>query len=166
LDPVFALIYCMYECPNFSTFKEPMNRFQWTNDSPIPSRFVAPINCLKIPAQFASGLVPTVHRPHSVKFVKRRKIRLIEVNSKCSHLKQLTCKGTLWQVFTRVYRLSPVAPLPYSLVQLSPTPPLFPRANKYTVYTYTVGYNDFNFLDKMEPPKSEIDVKWDSKTQL
>jgi hypothetical protein len=29
----------------------------------------------------------------------RRKIRLIEDNAKCRHLKKLTCKGTLRQVF-------------------------------------------------------------------
>ncbi len=47
---------------NFKTFKEPKNRFQETNsarlfrlagrcDNPIPTRFLAPIDCLKIPAQ-------------------------------------------------------------------------------------------------------------------
>jgi hypothetical protein len=30
---------------------------------------------------------------------ERRKIRLIEGNAKCRHLKKLTCKGTLRQVF-------------------------------------------------------------------
>ncbi len=45
-----------------STFKEPTNRFQLTNsarlcspagryDNPIPTRFLSPIDCLKIPAQ-------------------------------------------------------------------------------------------------------------------
>jgi hypothetical protein len=34
-----------------------------------------------------------------------RKIRLIEVNAKMSLSKQLTFKGTLRQVFIRVYRL-------------------------------------------------------------
>jgi hypothetical protein len=67
----------------------------------------------------------------------RRKIRLKEGNAKCRQLKKLTCKGTLRQVFIRVYRfshvgifdpalesvLSCVAPLPFSLVQLSPIPP-------------------------------------------
>ncbi len=75
----------------------------------------------------------------------RRKIRFIEVNAKCRHLKILACKGTLRQVFIRVYRLEianflrtfchvgifnlalsqvtlyPVAPL-FSLVQLVPPP--------------------------------------------
>jgi hypothetical protein len=47
----------------FLNFKEPMNRFQGTNsarlcslagryDNPIPSRFLAPIDCLKIPALY------------------------------------------------------------------------------------------------------------------
>ncbi len=34
-----------------------------------------------------------------------RKIKLIEGNAKCRHLKKLTCEGTLRQVFIRVYRL-------------------------------------------------------------
>jgi len=49
--------------PEFLTFKEPKNRFQGTNsarlcslagryDNPIPTRFLAPIECLKIPAQY------------------------------------------------------------------------------------------------------------------
>jgi hypothetical protein len=33
-----------------------------------------------------------------------RKIKLIEGNAKCRHLKKLTCEGTLRQVFIRVYR--------------------------------------------------------------
>ena len=47
--------------PEFLTFKEPKNRFQGTNsarlcslagryDNPIPTRFLAPIDFLKIPA--------------------------------------------------------------------------------------------------------------------
>ncbi len=73
----------------------------------------------------------------------RIKIRLIEGNAKCRHLKKFTCKGTLRQVVIRVYRLEianflctvshvgifdlalwTVAPLSFSLVQLSaPLPP-------------------------------------------
>ncbi len=52
------------ESLNFETFKEPKNRFQVTNsaslcslavlyDNPIPTRFLAPIDCLKIPAHRA-----------------------------------------------------------------------------------------------------------------
>jgi hypothetical protein len=51
-----------YTEPEFLTFKEPKNRFQGTNsarlsslagryDNPIPTRFLALIDCLKIPAQ-------------------------------------------------------------------------------------------------------------------
>jgi hypothetical protein len=32
-------------------------------------------------------------------------IKYIDTKAKCRHLKQLTCKGTLRQVFIRVYRL-------------------------------------------------------------
>jgi hypothetical protein len=31
--------------------------------------------------------------------------QLIDTKTKCRHLKKLTCKGTLWQVFIGVYRL-------------------------------------------------------------
>jgi hypothetical protein len=51
-----------YSEPVFLTFMEPRNRFQGINstslcslpgryDNPIPTRFLAPIDCLKIPAQ-------------------------------------------------------------------------------------------------------------------
>ncbi len=51
--------------PNFETFKEPKNRFQGTDsarlcslagryDNPIPTRFLAPIDCLTIPALSSS----------------------------------------------------------------------------------------------------------------
>ncbi len=50
------------QSPNFYTFMEPRNRFQRINsaslcilkgryDNPISTRFLAPIDCLKIPAQ-------------------------------------------------------------------------------------------------------------------
>jgi hypothetical protein len=39
----------------FEQIKKPKNRFQGTNsaryDNPIPTRFLAPLDCLKIPAQ-------------------------------------------------------------------------------------------------------------------
>jgi hypothetical protein len=49
------------QSPNFETNKEPKNRFQRINstrlsclagryDNPIPTRFLAPIDCLKIPS--------------------------------------------------------------------------------------------------------------------
>jgi hypothetical protein len=60
-------------------------------------------------------------------------IDFIETKAKCRHLKKLTSKGTLRQVFIRVYRLEihvgihnpalwTIAPLTFSLVQLSPLP--------------------------------------------
>ncbi len=56
--------------PVFSTFMEPRNRFQGMNsaslcsvagryDNPIPTRFLAPIDCLKIPAQACGRYVKT-----------------------------------------------------------------------------------------------------------
>ncbi len=60
----------------------------------------------------------------------------IDTKAKCCHVKNLTCKGTLRQVFIIVYILQiqrhvgifdpafwTVAPLTFSLVQLSPSPP-------------------------------------------
>ncbi len=58
-----GITLCM-QGQNFQTFKEPKNRFQKIysarlcglavlNDNPIPTRFLAPIDCLKIPAQVA-----------------------------------------------------------------------------------------------------------------
>jgi hypothetical protein len=51
-----------HQSPYFKTFMEPRNRFQGINSAslcslagryfnPIPTRFLAPIDCLKIPAQ-------------------------------------------------------------------------------------------------------------------
>ncbi len=51
----------------------------------------------------------------------RRKIRLIEGNAICRHLKKLTCKGALRQMFI-------------SLRPKTPYPPL------HTVYVYTVYF--------------------------
>ncbi len=75
-------------------------------------------------------------------------INHIDTKSKCRHLKILNCKGILRQVFIEfIYwrysqscwyfedpSLCTVAPLTFSLVQLSP----FPCVNKYAVYRYTV----------------------------
>jgi hypothetical protein len=53
-----------------------------------------------------------------------------DTKAKCRHQKKLICKGTLRQVFIRVYRLEifdpallSVAPLTFSLVFNSPHPP-------------------------------------------
>ncbi len=64
--------------------------------------------------------------------------------------KKITCKGTLRQVFIRVFRLEiqsvmlffstqlrELLPLSPSLWFISPSSPL-PSVNKYTVYTYTM----------------------------
>jgi hypothetical protein len=65
-------------------------------------------------------------------------INFIDIKAKCCHLKKLPCKGTLQQVFIRVYTLEILSailpywyfrpsfvnccPLPFSLVYLSPPP--------------------------------------------
>ncbi len=54
------------QSPNFWTFKEPKNQFQGINtarwcslagryDNPIPTRFLAPLDCVKIPTQLTIG---------------------------------------------------------------------------------------------------------------
>jgi hypothetical protein len=53
----------------------------------------------------------------------RRKIRIIEGNAKCRHLKTLTCKDTLLQVF----------------ISLRPEPHAQPLYTLYTVYLFTQG---------------------------
>jgi hypothetical protein len=58
----FSFRCVVEQSPYFQTFMEPRNRFQGMNsaslcslagpyDNPIPNRFLAPIDCLKIPAQ-------------------------------------------------------------------------------------------------------------------
>jgi hypothetical protein len=68
----------------------------------------------------------------------------------CRHLKKLTCKLLLQQVFIRIYRLEikktinhvgifdpSLRTVSLTIFQLSPPPP---SVNKYTVYKYTVCY--------------------------
>jgi hypothetical protein len=80
----------------------------------------------------------------------RRMIRLIDVKARCRNLKQFTCKGTLRQVFIRVYRLeidnflgtfnrvgifNPACDLYSSLLSGSTLPPSLPslHVNKYSI---------------------------------
>ncbi len=67
-------------------------------------------------------------------------INYIDTKAKCRHLKKLTCKGTLWQVFIRVYKLEIQSViLVFRPLFGSPVPPShLPCVNKYTVYMYTV----------------------------
>jgi hypothetical protein len=61
VTPALSVFLTIRQSPNFKTFKEPMNRFQGISsaslyslvgryDNPILTRFLAPIECLKIPA--------------------------------------------------------------------------------------------------------------------
>ncbi len=59
--------------------------------------------------------------------LSRRKIRLIEGNAKCRHLKKLTCKGTLRQLI--IICLRPRTPNP-------PPPPIHTKY-VYAVYLFT-----------------------------
>jgi hypothetical protein len=75
-------------------------------------------------------------------------INYIETKTKCLHLKKLTCKGALRQMFIRDWRYIQscwyylprfVNCCPFNLLNLvqlsSPPPP--PCVNKYTVYRYS-----------------------------
>ncbi len=85
-----------------------------------------------------------------VRRLRRRKIRLIEDNTKCLHLKKLTYKGTL-QVFIRLEIANFLCTFSHVVIfnptlgsVLSPclwfnSPPLpLPCVSKYTEYAYTV----------------------------
>jgi hypothetical protein len=63
----------------------------------------------------------------------RRKIRLIESNEKCCHLKKLICKGTLRQLFIFLKPRTPYKP-----------PPHIQSVNVYTVHTWKGGGGDLN----------------------
>ncbi len=96
--------------------------------------------------------------------VPRREIGLIEGNAKCRHLRKLTFKDTFQQVFIRVYRtgdsfshvgifelaLWTVAPLIFSLVQLSPLL-LFP-VPKYRIYRPCVAWRGGGGGTGRQPP--------------
>jgi len=82
----------------------------------VPLSNIIKINSeLNIPLVFSSIAADIPHNefliiwnPFLIFFLvspPRRKIRLIEGNAKCHQLKTLTCKGTLRQVYIRVYRL-------------------------------------------------------------
>jgi hypothetical protein len=83
-------------------------------------------------------------------------INYVDITAKFRHLKKLTCKGTLRQVFIRVYRME-VEPVMLlfstqlcELLSVSTLPsPFFPCVNKYTTYTYTVfrGGGGYEILD-------------------
>jgi hypothetical protein len=87
--------------PEFYTFKEPKNRFQGTNfarlcslagryDNPIPPRFLALTDCLKIPALALSRKLP----------------RVDGIESAMSH-KMLICKAGIDFVLAWVLTLPP-----------------------------------------------------------
>ncbi len=67
MDSSYKIVRLAVLSPNFKTFKEPKNRFQGANsvrlcsladryDNPIPTRFLAPIDCLKIPTLYSPPL--------------------------------------------------------------------------------------------------------------
>jgi hypothetical protein len=79
-----------------------------------------------------------------------RKVRLIEGTKKCRHLKKITSKGTLLQVFIRLDNFwrtfshlvfsTQLCEMYSSVLPLSPSlwfnsPPSSPCVNKHTVYT-------------------------------
>ncbi len=96
-----------------------------------------------------------LHSAYQTVQYNSRKIRLIEVNAKCRHLKNWHVKGLCGRCLlngdsqflayiqsSRYLKPSfkictlPIAPLPFSLVQLSP----LPCVKNYTVHMYIVHY--------------------------
>jgi hypothetical protein len=78
----------------------------------------------------------------------------IDTNANCHHLNKFTCKGTLRQVFSKVYRLeiqSVILTFSTQLCELLPLSPSLwlnfplPCVNKYTVYTFTVCKGGMGF---------------------
>jgi hypothetical protein len=53
-------------------------------------------------------------------------INYLQNKAKCRHLKKLTCEGTLWQVFIKVYRLETLSVMLVLSTQLSELLPLYP----------------------------------------
>ncbi len=75
------------QSPYFKTFMEPRNRIQGMNsaslcslagryDNPIPTRFLAPIDCLKIPTQAIHTLAESIPQNWFLGSVKVNKYRL------------------------------------------------------------------------------------------
>jgi hypothetical protein len=65
----------------------------------------------------------------------RRKLRLIEGNAKCHHLKTLTCKGTSRKVFICLRPIN-LLPLPYTL---------------YTCIQYTYSHREGGGVGGIDP---------------
>jgi hypothetical protein len=86
----------------------------------------------------------------------RRKIRLIESNAKCCHLKKLICKGTLQRDFAAVVYLSeaqnPVQP-----------PPPLQSVYVYTVHTGKGGGGDLN---QREGERGNSSPSWFKNTNV
>ncbi len=89
------------QSPNFWTFKEPKNQFQGINtarwcslagryDNPIPTRFLAPLDCVKIPTQLTIGqfVILSVNLRQSQLSVFR--LRSIPVMSCCDTTQGIT----------------------------------------------------------------------------
>ncbi len=106
-------------------------------------------------------------------------INYIDIKSKCCHIKKLTCKGSLQQMFIRAYQshvgifdpaLWTIAPLTYSLLHLSP-PSTLPCVNKNTVYTiqYTcihVKEWDLSRFENIHRKKKLFDIPVPSRMSL
>ncbi len=107
--------------------------------------------------RFYLGVFFAVHKEQYLFIVHHGLINYIDTKAKCRHLKNLTCKRTLRQVFIRDYRLELYSimlvfsthlcelPSPFlSGSTLPPSPPL-PCVNRYTVYTRVRGGGGIGF---------------------
>jgi hypothetical protein len=118
--------------------------FKFAHHSPVGIKKNNNNAGIDIPRRLSWGLRPSVrHRnlKQSPLSPNHGLTNYIETNAKCRHLKKLSCKGILRQVFIRVYsqscwyfRPSFVNCCPTNLSGSSLTPPLFPvwKSIQYT----------------------------------
>ncbi len=98
--------------PNFETFKKPKNRFQGINsarlwslvgryDNPIPTRFLAPIDCFKIPAQDVTHcFFPTNFSSYPFLFFMYSQKRLNARQTKTTAIEETEKISVLLEIFT------------------------------------------------------------------
>ncbi len=146
--------------PNFKTFRsprvdseEPMHSASACSlagryNNPIPTRFPAPKDCLKIPALTCSLQVEVGHGGGILRWYTQLELSLlipcihglinyIDTKAKCSHLKNLHLKG-LW-----VRCLSVWGPEPHTL----------PPYTLYTCIQYTYSHREGGRGGRVEPQR-------------